>query len=568
VKTLVDNQEIKGYRRSLAEATLGHVYVAPGEGRVPVYALGSPGPNADNSCYHQRWGASRVKRYVTAEQERTQLLAQRWRDDGIVFYVPAPDAEGTKPVYTVTDGDAVGSDAATLYFVDGPEADARQNSSVAFSVLAEQELPHTVPLMRVFYSNGCGNEHDELTPGLPHFERARSQGDKQPMFELHWSGITEPTTLVVEALDQGCPFPGILAPISRPASRDDNVPYPAFLTLADAQAASSTGEVFINGQHEETNRPRPIARSFVRVAPGPKPNFDWFAGFGPDEDIPDFMAGSWEEPCENPENPNCLREYRQRSDFADVTFTSATPNRNGIAPVLGELWVTYADVGADVGGKFRLTPITKGRMSAEAYLHVSMEVDAYTTTRRYPQMFISDAAAPVQWRFSESNTIVVQTFPDTGTTNWPYLYQLEVCNHRAWDVNNQCPMVDLYRLRDAAGETTGMLAPVPELSEHSGVDRSTRFDVFVSTRRAYLFLDTKPYGCVDLPSSGIPSGDVTVTFGDVIYHSGVDDVQTFHKTRQQIVGKRHFDNLGFKSGVEGPAWDEARIPCFSATAIK
>jgi hypothetical protein len=24
---------------------------------------------------------------------------------------------------------------------------------------------------------------------------------------------------------------------------------------------------------------------------------------------------------------------------------------------------------------------------------------------------------------------------------------------------------------------------------------------------------------------------------------------------------RHFDNLGFKSGVAAPAWDESRLPC-------
>ncbi|HVR20859.1 MAG TPA: hypothetical protein VMS65_14210, partial [Polyangiaceae bacterium] len=63
VKTLVDNQTVEGFRRTLPDATLGYVYVTPGEGRVPVYALGDPGMSADNSCFHQRWGASRVKRY-------------------------------------------------------------------------------------------------------------------------------------------------------------------------------------------------------------------------------------------------------------------------------------------------------------------------------------------------------------------------------------------------------------------------------------------------------------------------------------------------------------------------
>ena len=62
--------------------------------------------------------------------------------------------------------------------------------------------------MRVYYKNGCGKHHDELAAGQPRFERARSQGDKQPLFDLLWSGIKADTTLVVEALDQGCPYAG------------------------------------------------------------------------------------------------------------------------------------------------------------------------------------------------------------------------------------------------------------------------------------------------------------------------------------------------------------------------
>ncbi len=557
--TTIVEETVEGYKRTLPEATLGYVYVTPGDGRVPVYALGDPNPKADNSCFHQRWSASRVKRYLTSEQERTKLLALRWRDDGIAFYVPAAGSEGSKPVYTT------GTDTV-LYFVDGPEAGERAGASSAFSVLAQEGPVDAVPLMRVFYQNGCGNSHDELAAGLPRFERARFQGDALPMFDLHWSGITGDTTLVVEALDQGCPYPGMLASVSREAANEEGIDYPAFLTLEDARAASATGEVFINGQHDAKNKPRPIARSFVKVSPGPKPAMDWFAGFGPEESLPDFNTGAWDEPCESPANPQCLREYRQKSEFADITFGSTTPNRSSLGPVLGQLWVTYADVGADVGGKFRLTPNVRGQMSATSYLHVTMEVDDFSTARRYPQIIVSDAAPPVQWRLPGSNTIILQTFPDEGTANWPFVHQLQICDHRAWEVNDQCPSAGLYRLME--NDTVVGLAPIPEVAEHTGVDRSTRLDAFLSTKRAYLFVDDLPYGCLDLPAKGVPSGQVTVTFGDVIYHSGVDEVFAFHRAHQQVVARRHFDNLGFKSGVTAPTWDDGRFPCFPPSAIK
>jgi hypothetical protein len=74
-------------------------------------------------------------------------------------------------------------------------------------------------------------------------------------------------------------------------------------------------------------------------------------------------------------------------------------------------------------------------------------------------------------------------------------------------------------------------------------------------------LDGQPYGCADLPTTGVPKGTVTVTFGDVMYHSGVDALFTFTQKHYHFDTVRHFDNLGFKSHVAAPAWDEARFPC-------
>jgi hypothetical protein len=561
VLTQVDNVEIAGFTRQLADATLGYVYVTPGADRSPVYALGDPARDADNSCFHQRWRESRVKRYVTSEGERRELIAKRWRDDGVAFYVPSECAAG-RAVFT-------SGGNAPLYFGEGPERARRGAGTRAFCVLAKPPATpnlEVVPLMRLYLKNACGNGHDELVAGMPRFERARTQGDRQPLFDLHWSGITGETTLVVEALSQGCPFQGVLAPVSRAASKDDGVDYPPFSTLADVRAGSPHGEVFVNGQHDAANRPRAIARSFVKVAPGPKPDLDWFSGFGPGDAVPDFMAGRFDAPCESPGNPNCLHEYRQTSAFGDISFGSTTPNRNGIAAVLGELWVIYADVGADVGGKFRFTAPVRGKMSETSYLRVTMAVDAFTTARRYPQIIVSDGAAPVQWRLEKSKSIIIQTFTDQGTANWPYAYQLQLCDHRTWDVNNQCPTADLYRLGDSNNPTA--LAAAPEVAELTGVDRSTPFEAFLSTTRAYLFLGRKPYACLNLPAKSVPSGAVTVTFGDVLYHSGADHVMAFHEKHQKLFAKRHFDNLGFKSGVPAPAWDEANMPCFPASAIK
>jgi hypothetical protein len=111
------------------------------------------------------------------------------------------------------------------------------------------------------------------------------------------------------------------------------------------------------------------------------------------------------------------------------------------------------------------------------------------------------------------------------------------------------------------GGAVARLAPNDEVGEHSSVDHRVLFDVFASTQRLYVFLDGQPYGCADMPSVGVPNGPVTVTWGDALYHSSVDITFAYHADHMQIEQRRHFDNLGFSSGVPAPSWDEARLPC-------
>lgn len=569
IHTQVDQQKVGGYLRSNAGATIGYVFTQPGPGLVPVYALGESDPNADSTCFFGRWAGSRVKKYTTSETERTQLLAAFARDDGIAFYVPAMAGATTQQVYYDESQTGTAS-MSRYYFGAGAEASAHSSKKPAFAVLTNP-TERASPLMRVYYSNECGWSHDELAVGQERFNRVEKQGDTLPWWSLLWTGITAPTTLVVEALDTGCPFQGHLSPqsIGSVTAMFGSMPivHQPFITIDDARAASSTGEVFINGQHEATNQPKAIARAFVNVAPTPHPKMDFFAAFAPGTTPETFV----DVPCGSPDG-NCYQTWRQQSPTFDQMFISVESGpaaKSGLyafGPVLGELWVTYADEASDTNGKYRLTAKQKATMGASAFLHVTMEVDAYTTARRYPQILISDQNAPVQYGLVNGHTVVVQPFGQIGQDfDWPIEYQIEICNLRTWDVNNQCPVYDLYHLADGSG-TTVHLAPNDEVGEHASVDHRVLFDVFASTKRTYLFLDGKPYACANMPSVGVPSGPVTVTWGDVLYHSAVDHTFAFHKAHMQVEQRRHFDNLGFSSGVSAPAWDETRLPCAAPIA--
>jgi len=546
-RTLVDGQDVNGYKRSLAEATLGYVWAVPGDGRVPVYALGDSDAKADVSCYFMRWNESRVKQYVTSTDDRDQLLKKGFRDDGIAFYVPAAADATTVQIYTSTTTDA------RMYFPDGPEVAKRMGAQPAFIALAKA-ADGTLPLMRVYYANMCGTAHDELVAGQSRFNRARAQGDKVPVYGLHWSGLTKQTTLVVEALDAGCPFPGLLSSQSVAAytSPDLKIPYASWSTPMDVQAASATGELFINGQAAANSKPRPMARSFVKISPAAAPDLDWSYGFKADDTLGPFA----DEAC-GALDGNCYGQYRQNSPTADAGFFAVEEKRHAVGDLFGQLWVTFSDIEGDTNGKFRVTPSTKADMAADSFLYARMEVDTFSTGRRYPQILISDRDAPVQTHLPEGNTLVLQTFGD-----WPNVFELQVCDHKTWDVNDQCPRFDFYN-QYAAGDTTKVksLAPVVEVGEHSGLDRATLLEIYTSTTRAYLFIDGQPHGCAILPKTGVPSGAATVTFGDVLYHSSADVVFDFSGSKLHNDTIRSFDNLGFKSHVVAPPWDETRFPC-------
>jgi len=110
----------------------------------------------------------------------------------------------------------------------------------------------------------------------------------------------------------------------------------------------------------------------------------------------------------------------------------------------------------------------------------------------------------------------------------------------------------------------------------AAVDAPTKLNLYTSNSPAYIFVNDKPYECANLTGkSGVstapvpPTGPVTVTFGDALYHSGADDnflvkmLGGFINLHQQTEANRHFDNLGFSSGVAAPAWDETKLPCSS-----
>lgn len=523
--------DISGYTRSEDESTLGWVFTTEGPDRIPVYRLGSPESGHDGQCYGGRTATTRAARYATDESEREQLLDDGWRDDGVVFWTAA-DAD--RPVYFSDVGDA------WLLFASDAEVAARGADEVELAVLGAA-TDDAVPLRR-FWSGPCGGiAHDVLSAGESRFRRDFEEG-AQPVWALDWPTLAPDQVLVVEALDSGCPFQGHLSARSVPPTGWAQ----AFVTVDEVRAAAEHGEVFINAQHDAANNPQPIARSYVCpeiAAVEPMDVFEEFSAPMGFAEVDLATNGGW-------------NLYLENDDFA-ASFFSMEPDVYGLDSVLGELWVTYADWASDTNGRFRLTAKTNATISADSFVHATVEVDLFSTSRRYPQLWISSAAAPVQDNMIDGVTLNLQAF---GA--WPTGLEMQWCDHRNWDVNDQCPIFPTQHedFSDAPWPAQ------PFVSDLTASGVRVRLDLWASTDRAYAFIDGKPHSCIEAAGL-LPEGDATVTYGDTLYHSGVDepvvgtDYMDFLREYQLTETRRHVDNYGFSSGLAEPAWDHTRLPC-------
>ncbi|MGE0784676.1 MAG: hypothetical protein AB7S26_03235 [Sandaracinaceae bacterium] len=540
--------DVQGFARSEADARLGYVALAEEDGLVPLYGLGSPFVEDDNTCYeahNERFFETRHKRYLTDEARRDALLAAGWRDEGVVGYVPTSGAQ----VYEAGDN---------LYVVDGAERAMRSDAAPAFFVFAD-DGPGRQPLLRVHYGYiPCASgDHDVLTVGTVAFERARHQGI-QPLNRVSWAGARVGDVYVVEALDAVCPYQGMIVDDSHPSG--DAVGTSEGVTRhteAQIRAAEAHGQLFINAQGAADATPGVLARAFVEIVEVDDSIDDlaWSARFH-DASLFDGLSQITDE--------YLIQEYG--NDQVMLSFLIMDWYSFGITH--DELWVGFDEANGS-NGKFRMTPRQTVDLSDASFVHATMSVDSLSSNRRYPQLWVTDHRVdlPIQTlndtdHLESGGGILLQPF-----LTWPYELQVELCERRTWDVNNQCPLFALDQVT-VSGEDRFL--PHAEWSEELHLGWRVRYDFYVSTRRAYVFVDRQPYACVEIPDGALEAGDgAHVTFGSVLYHSGaLPDVSSagfysFHDANMVHGTRRMFDDLGFEDGSGAPMWDESIRPCVS-----
>jgi copper chaperone CopZ len=582
------------YQRTEAEAVLGYVYLTPAADRLPVWRIADP--NGGGGFRNSNWvvplySEANSAEYVVDPATREALLAKGWRDDGIAFYT---SKAATKKVYRIkyAAGADWQGDNVVFFFTEGPEHDTRaaqpaadiEDLGVRFQVLETQE-PGSVALHRVTYPGSF----DVLAAGDARFDQVLHQGVR-PVWSVSWPGIRQPTRFIVEALDAGCPFPnGYIAAEHKDADVDrtsmEPFNYPS-LTLDEARLSS--GEVFVNGQHDPNNRPKPLARAYVDVKPEPQPEFDFLATF--DE------GAAW-EPLTKWQDNNAF-VFRNSQWAID---TSGCTENFAFGPVLGQLLLGFADGGSSCNVSITPKQVPTA-ISADEYLHVRMSTDVPSTNRRYPQILITtvplkaDPAPgatyiddvpvhsrlgnfPFDWQGKDmkagtaddvkpegGQSIVVQPFGGYQET------QIEYCDTRGWGVSQQCDRANVYGFHagDDKGDEKQAWTAVPVQGNLAGYDRPVQWDVYTSTERVYVFMDGKPAACAVLPAGRMPQGPVTVAYRAVLYHCGIDEAvvpddtgHVYEHNYSLCHSDRKLDDLGIELAAPKPAWDESLLPCGS-----
>ena len=190
----------------------------------------------------------------------------------------------------------------------------------------------------------------------------------------------------------GCPFQGALVAASPVLARDF---WQRWYTIDELHAKSSTGGGFVNGQYDPSNKPKAIARSFITVKPETLPALDFFA---------DFKTGSPTELFTKPSRCTDHLCFDSANFLSDFYLTESDRNSIGVSD--GELTVRISDYIADTGGKVRITSKIPAQISNSTYLHVTMDVTNHVTSRRYPQIIISNAPSPVQDNLEQGTSLI------------------------------------------------------------------------------------------------------------------------------------------------------------------
>jgi hypothetical protein len=406
---------------------------------------------------------------------------------------------------------------------------------------------------------------DGVTPVFPYQVVSGATGGPQaldvPATQIDWNNVGDGLAhnVIVEALDQ-------LGPVPQASLYNGNFnanlpfvsPMPPGTMLGMNKGPTLDGKTSTNGQGQYTNLPNVVAasgpfqvqanRNYVAIPSKATATQTFFDTFENAEgstiqqvarnDTQSDQFGSlgymkyvmnsgtskaWEMIYRQANNADSM-PFIASDHFMDVLFDGGTP---GVTPPTHTLYASMA-----------MTPTATFDLSNGKIAHLTMEVDAHQSFRRWMDFQIAPASDPLQgWEipsfavnnsdqamfleFRDGNcTLDIFTGPTSPTNLVPTGTAGGAHGARLWgqsgSVGGGAVMCDLDQ----------MYVKKTFSKDGMGLDDRSRYDLFISKTHAAVFQDGQLLVESDIPAGTFPwadTGPLRAYYSHYLYHSDVDD---------------------------------------------
>lgn len=408
------------------------------------------------------------------------------------------------------------------------------------------------------------------------------------------AGLAGETRLVVEAIDEPCPFTGVLgvehADLIVDKDEVDPADHGVYSVFTEPEIVEAYGSLIVNGHAPgpKTGSPAPLqptkvlARTTLRVtaagtADSPMQFFEDFAA--PDQPV--FVS----------ELPGLGRSMKGKLfENERFTFTSYGADLTQSFVDRGRLHTLLADWAQDIFSTNIMYPRSAVELSDTDYLHVTFQIAGNATGRRYWWLGLCGAETPgatidedgrllgniIQTPFfyqadgldpSVEGWNCLQVFPRDGfpfslppTDTDPesevrVMVNLAGAPEHENVVNVSPPMYpedigkpSWYRQRDAEGN---LVAPM--LDDQMLIAPSARYDFYIRRDRVVMYVEGEQRLCNDFPQVPLTMAEGALGFGQVLYHSSAERIE-FHAKYWDRTGQRYYlENTPF---IDARAWDD------------
>ena len=435
----------------------------------------------------------------------------------------------------------------------------------------------------------CAGQQQANAPALPDL----------PNREIQVDGIYSESTIVVEAIDRACPFPGLMSLEHSDQvvfEGDDPAEIVPFSVWTPEESKSYYGSVYHNGHgvgavlgaRAERSDPVVLARAVLSVAPKQPELLATWHDFQKPGQVQKISAAS--------DAGRSQKGALYRDD--DFNYYAYGNQWESIFKRDGVLHVAIADWHQDIFGQVYFVPKKPVELQDDTYLHSTYEVASNTSARRYWWWFVCgsdkrndtlNADGTLKSPIVQSPFFYQADGRNPSVSNWNCL-QLFTLDGSPFPIGSKNPQSDMRVMINRAGIDRGSVVNVsPKQYAVDWMPRSwyvqqdgagklggtinddklglntqrTAFDVYLSRNRIVVYVDGEQRICNDFGAQALTMHDAALGYGQVLYHSAAErndftrsyydkSGQKYWLNNTPYADERTWDNIGNQQSVKLP----------------